>query len=175
MASIWRIVTLISSALAAAATIAMVVTYRRERRIGVGSLLLSIVISAAMLLAFALASGVEANPLLASLALVVGLLVGILRALGTRLYQRNGQVVGRHSLLFLLGWGLSYALAAALNLLGSALASAAGLLALCLSTGTQIGLNGWLLVRCLTLRPGAAPPSSPPERGRQDPKGFPSP
>jgi hypothetical protein len=149
-----------------ASTIAMVLTYRRERRFGAGSLLISIVLSAAMLPAFALISGVKANLWMAGLALVVGLLVGIVRGLGTQLYQRNGQVVGRHSLLFLLGWGLSYALAAALNLLGSVLASAVGLLALCLSTGAQVGLNGWLLIRCLTLRLSATtPPSSLPERG----------
>jgi F0F1-type ATP synthase membrane subunit c/vacuolar-type H+-ATPase subunit K len=116
-------------------------------------------------LVFALVSGVKANALLAGLALVVGLLVGIVRGFGTRLYRRNGQVAGRHSLLFLLGWGLSYALVAALNLLGSALVSAVGLLGLCLSTGTQIGLNGWLLIRCLMLQPRTAPPSSLPERG----------
>ncbi len=166
MASIWRIVTLISSALAVAATIAMVVTYRRERRISAGSLVPSIVISAAMLPVYAWVSGVKANLLLASLAVVVGLLVGMVRGLGTRLHYQNRQVMGRHSLLFLLGWGLSYALSAAVNLLGSVLASAVGLLALCLSTGTQVGLNGWLLVRCLTLRPSPAPPpSSLPERG----------
>jgi hypothetical protein len=166
MEAVWRVVTLASSALAVAGTIAMIVTYRRERRIGPGSLVFSIVLSAAMLLAFAWAGGVKANPWMAGLALVVGLLAGIVRGLGTQLQRRNGQVVGRHSLLFLLGWGLSYALAAALNLLGSVLASAAGLLALCLSTGTQVGLNGWLLVRCLTLRPSTtASPSSLPERG----------
>ena len=166
MDAVWRIVTLISSALALAATIAMVLTYRRERRIGAGSLLLSIAISVVTLLVYALISGVRANSLLAGLALVVGLGIGVLRGLFTRLRYRDGQVVGRHSALYLLGWGLSYALAAALNLLGSALVSAIGLLALCLSTGAQVGLNGWLLIRRLMLRPAAAPPSSSlPERG----------
>ena len=163
---VWQIVTVLSSALTVIGTIVMALTYRRERALRAGALGLNIAISVVMLIAFSVLAGPGVKPLVAGAALLVGLGIGFLRGLFTRLSVRDGQIVGRHSPLFLLGWGLSYALAAALNLLGSVLASAAGLLALYLSTGTQVGLNGWLLVRCLTLRPSTAPPpSSLPERG----------
>jgi hypothetical protein len=162
---VWQIVTVLSSALTVVGTIVIVFTYRRERTLRARDLVLNVAISIVMLATFALLTRPGVRPLLASTALLLGLGIGLVRGLFTRLALRGGQVVGRHSLLFLLGWGLSYALAAALNLLGSALASAAGMLALCLSTGTQIGLNGWLLIRCLTLRPAAVPPPSLPERG----------
>jgi len=162
---VWQIVTVLSSALTVVGAILMVFTYRRERALRARTLGLNVAISVVMLATFALLARPGVKPLLTGAALLLGLGIGLLRGLVTRLTLRDGQVMGRHSPLFLLGWGLSYALAAVLNLLGSVLASAAGMLALCLSTGTQVGLNGWLLVRCLTLRSGPLPPTSLPERG----------
>ena len=111
---VWQIVTVLSSALAVVGTIVMVLTYRRERALRAGALALNIAISVIMLLVFAALAGPGVRPWLAGAALLLGLGIGLLRGLFTRISLRDGQLVGRHSPLFLLGWGLSYALAATL-------------------------------------------------------------
>jgi len=117
-----------------------------------------------------------------------------MRGLATRLTYKDGQVVGRNSQLFLLDWGGSLVLAQLLNLFGSAFLASVGLVPVCLSTGTQVGMNGNVFLRRLMMRPpppvpsvdrarlglperaGAAAPAPPglPERGREaTPPGLP--
>ena len=169
---VWQIVTVLSSILTVVGTLIMVFTYRRERVLSVSALGLNVALSVVMVTTFGVLAGPGLKPLVAGAAVLVGLGIGLLRGLFTRLAVRDGQVVGRHSPLFLLGWGLSFAMAGVLNLLDSVLAAAAGMLALYLSTGTQVALNSWLLIRCLMLHPtGGAPAASTekppglPERG----------
>ena len=169
MSGIWEWITLLSAVLTGGATIAMLATFRRERRIGVGSILLSVALSIAGLLLYVLLSGARTSWIAAAAALALGLAIGSVQGWTTRLAWRDGQVVGRNSWLFLLAWGGSYAVAHALNLLGSSLLSSSGLLLLCLATGTQVGVGANILIRRLLLTPapaaatGAAPP--PPPKG----------
>ncbi len=164
MNDLWQWITLLSSVLTGGATIAMLVAFRRDRRIGVGSLSLSIAISVVALLAYVLISGARTSWIAAVAALALGLAIGSVRGLTTRLSWRDGQVVGRNSWLFLLAWGCSYAIAHLLNLFHLPLLSSSGLILLCLSTGTQVGVNANILIRRLLLSPAAAAPGPLPER-----------
>lgn len=180
MNSFWRWITLLSSILTAVGTVAMLVTFRRQRRVGSTSRLLSIAISVVAFLAYVLISGARTSWVAALAALGIGLAIGTVRGLLVQLSWRDGQVVGRNSWLLLVVWGMSYAIAHLLNLLRSPLLSSSGLILLCLSTGTQVGDGATLLARSLSLPRAeaapadtwsgslperAAPPATLPERG----------
>ena len=165
MDTILRLIGLLGALLTAAMTVLMLFTFRKERRINVFSPLWSAVLSLVMLPVFILLSGARLNLLLAIPILALGLLVGFLRGLTTRLtYKKDGQVVGRNSQLFLLGWGGSLVVAQLLNLFGSAFLASVGLMPLFLSTGTQVGMNGNVFLRRLMMRP--PPPVSSVDRAR---------
>ncbi len=175
MDTIFRLIGFLSAVFTVAMTILMLFTFRKERRVGLFAPLLSAVLSLVMLPVFILLSGARLNPLLAIPLFAFGLLIGFLRGLTTRLYYKGGQVVGRNSMLFLLGWGGSLVIAQLLNLLGSALLASVGLMPLFLSTGTQVGMNANIFLRRLMMRPPPPTPyinrvrSGPPERARISP------
>ena len=157
MDTIYRIISLLSIGLTVVLIIVMLLTFRKERRIGAFSLLISAGLSLIMLPAFILLSGARLRLLIGLPLLAIGLLVGTLRGFATRLYHRDGHVVGKRSLWFLAGWGLSLVLAQLLSLAGSTILASVGLMPMYLSTGTQIGITGNLLLRRLFLRAPAAP------------------
>jgi len=157
MDTIYRIISLLSIGLTVVLIIVMLLTFRKERRIGAFSLLISAGLSLIMLPAFILLSGARLRLLIGLPLLAIGLLVGTLRGFATRLYHRGGHVVGKRSLWFLAGWGLSLVLAQLLSLAGSTILASVGLMPMYLSTGTQIGITGNLLLRRLFLRAPAAP------------------
>jgi hypothetical protein len=163
MEILFQAITVLSTLFTLGTTIWMLISFRRERRIRASALLLSVALCLVMLPAFMLLSGARLNLWVGLPVLAVGLLVGFLRGGSTRLYYRNEEVVGKHSWWFLLGWGLSLALAQLLNLFGSALLSSLGLAPMFLSTGTQVGINGSMLLRRLRMRPPPAPPPTLPE------------
>ena len=135
-----------------------------------GPLLLSVALSIAGLLLYVLLSGARTSWIAAAAALALGLAIGSIQGWTTRLAWRDGQVVGRNSWLFLLAWGGSYAVAHALNLLGSSLLSSSGLLLLCLATGTQVGVGANILIRRLLLARAGAAAGPLPERSAPAPR-----
>ena len=153
MDTIFRLIGLLAALFTVASTAFMLLTFRKERPIGAVSPIVAMALSLAMLPIFMFLSGARLNLLLAAPALAIGLVLGILRGQATRLHYRDGEVMGRHSLFFLLGWGASLALNQGLNLLGSALLASAALLPLFLSTGTQVGINANLFLRRLVVQP----------------------
>jgi hypothetical protein len=159
MDTIFRLIGLLGAVFTVAMTVFMLFTFRKERRITTFSPFLSMVLSVATLPIFMLLSGARLNLLLAFPIVAFGLLVGFLRGRATLLYYKEGQVMGRHSLFFLLGWGGSLALGTLLNLSGSALLASIGLLPLFLNTGTQVGINANIFLRRLVMQPSqeAAP------------------
>jgi hypothetical protein len=159
METIFRLIGFLSAVLTVAMTVLMLFTFRRERPISTFSPFLSAILSLVMLPVFTLLSGARLNPLLAIPILALGLLIGFLRGLTTRLTYKDGQVVGRNSLLFLLGWGGSLVLAQFLNLFGSAFLASIGLMPVFLSTGTQVGMNGNVFLRRLMMQPSLPVPS----------------
>lgn len=134
-------------------TIVMLLSFRKERRITTLSPFLSAALTFVMLPVFILFSGARLSGWVGLPALVLGLVVGLVRGSSTRLYYRDGQVMGKQSTWFLLGWGGSLVLAQLLNLLGSATLSSIGLAPVFLSTGTQVGINANLFLRRLRMRP----------------------
>lgn len=152
MDSVFRFLNLLAVVFTAVVTVVMLFTFRKERPIGRFSALWSAGLSLVILFAFVLLSGARLNRLLAVPVFGLGLLVGFLRGLATRLYARNGQVVRRNSLFFLLGWGGSLALAQLFAMLDSAVMASVGLLPLVLTTGTRVGLEGNIFLRRLMMR-----------------------
>ncbi|MCJ7549021.1 MAG: hypothetical protein MUQ30_05000 [Anaerolineae bacterium] len=150
--TVFRLISFLSIGITTVLVVVMLLTFRKERRIGVASLLISIGLSLIMLPIFILLSGARLNLLIGLPLLAIGLLVGILRGFATRLYLKDGHVMGRHSLLFLAGWGLSLVLAQILNLTASRLLASVGLMPMFLSTGTQVGITSNLLLRRLFRR-----------------------
>ena len=159
MDTILRLIGFLGAVFTVAMTVLMLFTFRKERRINAFSPFLSAVLSLVMLPVFILMSGARLNLLLAIPILALGLVVGLLRGLTTRLTYKDGQVVGRNSQLFLLGWGGSLVVAQLLNLFGSALLASIGLMPVFLSTGTQVGMNGNVFLRRLMMRPPPPIPS----------------
>ena len=153
---IYRLISLLSIGFTVVLIVVTLVTFRKERRIGTFSLLLSAGLSLIILPVFILLSGARLRLLIGLPLLMIGLLVGVLRGFATRIYYRGGHVVGKHSLWFLAGWGLSMVLAQLLALAGSTLLAAVALMPMYLSTGTQVGITGNLLLRRLFLRAPAA-------------------
>lgn len=154
-----RLIGLLAVGFTLVMTLFALVAFRKERRIGVLSPLISMVVSLVVLPVFMLVSGARLNLLLALPVMAFGLLAGFLRGQTTRLYYKEGRVVGRHSLFFLLGWGASLALSQLLSLFESTLLASVGLLPLFLSTGTQVGIDGNIFLRRLFMRrpPEAVP------------------
>lgn len=159
MDTIFHIISILGVLFTLAMTVLTLFRSRQERRISVLGSLFSILISLATLPVFILLSGARLNLLIAIPILIVGLLVGFLRGLTIRLYYKNGQVVGKNSLLFLLGWGGSLALAQVFNILGSALLASIGLIPVFLSTGTHVGMDANVLFRRLMIKPSPPIPS----------------
>jgi hypothetical protein len=159
MDTIFHIISILGMLFTLAMTVLTLLRSRQEKRTSVLGPLFSILISLAILPVFILLSGARLNLLIAIPILVVGLLVGFLRGLTIRLYYKNGQVVGKNSLLFLLGWGGSLALAQIFNILGSALLASIGLIPVFLSTGTHVGMDANVLLRRLMIKP--SPPVPP--------------
>jgi len=159
MDTILRLIGFLGVVFTLAMTVLMLFTFRQERRINTFSPFLSAVLSLVMLPVFVLLSGARLNLLLAIPILALGLLLGFLRGLATRLYYKDGQVMGRNSRLFLLGWGGSLVLAQLLNIFGSAFLASIGLVPVFLSTGTQVGMNGNVFLRRLMMRPPPPIPS----------------
>ncbi|MGD9029514.1 MAG: hypothetical protein PVG25_06845 [Anaerolineae bacterium] len=156
MASILRLIGFLSAVFTLVLTVLMLFNFRKERRIGAVSPLLSAAVSLLLLPVFMLLSGARLKLLLGIPILALGLLIGFLRGMATRLTYKDGQVIGRNSMLFLLGWGGSLVLAQLLTLGGSALLASVGLMPMFLSTGTQVGMNGNIFLRRLMMKP---PPS----------------
>jgi hypothetical protein len=152
MDGILRFLNLLMVLFTGAMTIVMLFTFRKERPIGRFSALWSAGLSLLILLTFVLLSGARLDLLLGVPVFGLGLVVGFLRGLATRLYAKDGQVVRRNSLFFLLGWGSSLALAQLFAMLDSALLASVGLLPLVLTTGTQVGLEGNIFLRRLMMR-----------------------
>lgn len=131
----------------------MLFTLRKERIIGRWAPLLSAFLPLLMLPLFMILSGARLNWFLSIPIFLLGLAVGVLRGFTTKLYFKDDQVVGKHSLLFLFGWCMTLLLAQLLNVFGSVLLSSVGLMPLFFGTGTQVALFGTIFVRRMMLRP----------------------
>jgi len=158
MDSVLRLVGCLFTLLTVAMTLAMVLTFRKERRIGLFAPLISGLLSLVLLPIFIALSGASLNLCIGLPILILGGVLGYLRGQTTKMYYKDSEVVGRASIFFLLLWGVSLILAQLLNIVGSVLLSAIGLIPLFFSTGTQVGLNANIFLRRLLLQSKAPTP-----------------
>jgi len=158
MDSVLRLVGCLFTLLTVAMTLAMVLTFRKERRIGLFAPLISGLLSLVLLPIFIALSGASLNLCIGLPILILGGVLGYLRGQTTKMYYKDSEVVGRASIFFLLLWGVSLILAQLLNIVGSVLLSAIGLIPLFFSTGTQVGLNANIFFRRLLLQSKAPTP-----------------
>ena len=162
MDALWLVLGLASALWTVIATLIMVFRSRQERPVGKLAPLWSAALSLLMLPVLTLLGGMRLTPVLAWPALLIGLAIGLVRGQATRLYYKDGQAVARSSMLFLLGWGLSLAIAQLCDLLGSTLLSSLALLPVYLSAGTQAGIGLSLFLRRRRMRlPGAELAAAP--------------
>ena len=152
MDQLFRILNYVCSGVALIFTVLMLLSYRKERPFQPLSLLFSAALSLIMMFSFVWLTGARLSIYIAVGLFVFGLLIGGLRAFFVKLYRREDRVVGKYSLLSLLGWGGSYALAILMNSFDAAVLASLGLAPLVLATGTQVSMNGVLFVRRLFVR-----------------------
>ena len=152
MDTILWIVNLLCAGITLILTVVSVWSYRKERGFHPLQLLFSAGLSLVMLPVFILISGARLNFWIAATLFILGTMFGVLRGFTVKLYYRGDKIVGRNSMLSLLGWGGSLALAILMSSFDSALLASLGLAPLCFATGTQVCLNGTLLLRRLLLR-----------------------
>ena len=119
--------------------VVMLFTFRKPRRIGRFTPLLSALLSLLVLGLFWWISGAHLNRWVAWPLFGLGLLVGLVAGGTARLYRQGDRVMGKHSLLFLVGWGLSLVLAQMMAWSGWPLAASLGLIPLLVGTGTTAG------------------------------------
>jgi len=150
---IYQILSILTSLFAIVMTAVMLFSFRKPRRITALSSLSSAFISLIMPVIFLAITGAKPDFRLALPFFSFGLLLGFTRGLTMKLEFVGDQVVGKHSILFLLMWGLSLALNQALSTFDSTILLAVGLGAMLISTGTQVGFYGILAVRRLALVP----------------------
>lgn len=161
MESIFRLLGYLTGVMTVAMTGLMLLAFRGEHRVSLPSTLLSALIALALLPVFVLVSGVSLNPVVSLPLLGLGMLVGLARGQAHRLAYRGREVMGRHSRLCLLVWGISLGMSQLANVFGSAGVSAAALIPVFLTTGMTAGFYGDIFVRRLLMR--SASPLSPRE------------
>jgi hypothetical protein len=153
MSLFMTILNLLLSFFTLAMTGVMLFNFRKPRRVTVFSSLISALISLILPVIFLAITGEKPDLRLTLPFFSFGLILGFLRGVTMKLEFFEGQVVGRHSILFLFLWGFSLALNQALSTFNSSIILAVGLISLFISTGTQVGFYGILAARRLVLVP----------------------
>ena len=153
---LYKIINLTSALFMFLMTAVMLFGFRKPRRVTFFSSTFSALMSIVIPVSYLLVTGLRPDLRLALPFISLGMLLGFIRGATMQLSFVGDQVVGRHSILFLLFWGLSMALNQALSRPYPTAWMAVGLAALFLSTGTQVGFYGILAVRRLALVPPEA-------------------
>jgi len=148
---IYKIINILASLFMVLMTAVMLFGFRKPRRVSFFSSLFSALMSIVIPVIYILITGLRPDLRLALPFISFGMLLGFIRGATMKLSFVGDQVVGRHSILFLLLWGLSLALNQALTTPNPTALMAVGMAALFLSTGTQVGFYGILAVRRLAL------------------------
>lgn len=100
----------------------------------------------------------KANPsFLGTALLIFGIGLGIPSSRSTKLKINQGRLIGKRSILYLIFWGISYAVTQLLSLFAPAAVVASGLSAMFFSTGVTFGTNGDLLYRMRRISTGRLP------------------
>lgn len=147
-----RLLALAAAAFTVGMTAVMLFTFRKPRRLSVGSTLISMIIAVLVPQIYILISGIRIQTAIAAPLLISGFLLGFARGHSTEILVQDGKTYTRLSLLALLGWGLSLSLAQVMGFLQTGWLAAIGLLPVAFSTGMQLGLQGNLFLRLMVQR-----------------------
>jgi hypothetical protein len=139
--------TYIFSALTLGLTGLMLLSYRKPKKFKLSSIFSSVALTTVTLIVFLLISGAKVNGWIAAGLLFLGGMWGVVRGMMIKLYQAEGTVMIRNSILAYAGWGGSLALSSLFNSFDSAVLAALGLIPLFFSTGTQIMIKLTVLAR----------------------------
>jgi len=107
---IYKIINLLASLFMVLMTAVMLFGFRKPRRVTFFSSLFSALMSIVIPVIYILITGVRPDLRLTLPFISLGMLLGFIRGATMKLSFVGDQVVGRHSILFLLLWGLSLAL-----------------------------------------------------------------
>ncbi len=132
----------------------LVRSVKRQNRLRLRSLVVPLVTTVLVPLAYVAILGADPPRLVSGALLVLGLGVGVLWANTTSLALREGQVYGVRSVGYLFVWGLAFILSQALVLGATAEVVRYGLSTLYLSMGVSLGTNGNLLYRRFKVQSG---------------------
>jgi hypothetical protein len=147
MDSTLSLLNLVCSGFTLLMVVVMLFTFRKPRPIGRLTPLLSMLLSLLLLALFWLLSVAYLNGWVAIVVFGLGLMLGLVIGLTTRMFPQGGRVLGKYSWLFLAGWGGSVVLAQMLTWSGWALAASLGIIPLLFSTGSIVGREATLFIR----------------------------
>lgn len=144
-----RLLPIAAAACTVVMTVVMLITFRKPRRLSLGSSLLNMILVSGTPLVYIILSGIGLHLALALPLCLSGLLVGFARGQSAEIVIQEGKTYLKTSLLALLGWGFSLVLVQALSMLQMSWLSSLGLLPVYFSTGINLGLQGNLFLRQL--------------------------
>jgi hypothetical protein len=133
-------------------TILAVINFRKKRPFKPLNLIITIVLSMLTLLLYVPVSGIQVRFILGFLIFITGLFFGWVTGRTIQLEKVEQQVIGRHSRISFLLWGLSLVFSMLMNLAPGSLASTLGALPLFLTTGMQVSANFIILRKTRKLR-----------------------
>jgi hypothetical protein len=170
LATLGRILSLLSIPLMALSIWGLIRQVRREQRLKLFTPIVGLAMAPITLLINILCLRQAFSACLGPALLICGLGFGVAWGQTTRLYIKGDALVGKRSVLHLVFWGISYAVTQILTSFAPAMYVVGGLATMFFSTGSTLGTNLNLLVRQLRMRTSpaiaeatASPPPPVPE------------
>jgi hypothetical protein len=143
---------------------------RKEQRVKLSTPVIGLIMAPLSLLVNLLFMHQAVPYLLGPMLLILGLGFGLAWGQTNRLYQKEGNLVGKRSWLHLVFWAISYIITQVLASFASAWYVAGGLATMFFSTGSTLGTNLNLLSRQLLMRKAGYQPTT---KTTQKPAGLP--
>lgn len=142
-----RIVGVLSVPLLVVSIVFMVKNLRRAYPVRPKGLALQTLSPVLVFVVYALLLSLDPPKLASGALLVVGIGLGVVSSLATKLVLDSGQVVGRRSVWYLVAWAASFSVTQLLAVFARAEYAAWGFTTLYFSLGLTLGTNAMLLVR----------------------------
>jgi hypothetical protein len=136
----------------------LVLTFRRPKKVSIGSIILVVAISLVTLVVYSALINYHPSLTLLVLMGVAGLVVGGLWSQATQVYLQDGKVMSRNSIWYLVVWGGIFALTQLISVATSRPPMVIMAL-LIMSTASVIGMNTMIMKRYFAVRAGKKAPS----------------
>jgi hypothetical protein len=149
---LFTLITLVAGGFGMVMLVIMLRQMRKETRLTVFTPILALAGTILTTLLYLLISRSPLNLALAAGIVCVGLIIGLLEGLATRIYVQGNQVVGKRSGIYLVLWGLAYLVTIGFAQMNNAGLHAFGLMGLAFGLGMSLGSNLNLFFRRLFFR-----------------------